>query len=120
MTGFVGAGKHVWDPSVPKDASRKYLLYLWMGQFFNLTAMALLNCSICMFLVQLRFSRSFRILIWASPIVHMSVGLVFPYIIFFGECTPVSQHWNLKAPGHCWSAKSRVISGKKTEAGRSI
>jgi hypothetical protein len=91
-----------------------------MGQLLNLTAMALLKCSICMFLVQLCFSRSFRILIWASAIVHLAFGLVFPYIILFGECTPVSKHWNLKEPGYCWSAKPRVISGKETEAGCNI
>lgn len=116
MTGWVGAGKHAWDPTVPKSDLAKYLKYLWFGQFFNLTAMAALKFSICAFMLQLDFSKTYRMLIWLSVVVHTGFNVIFPYIIIFGECDPIAKHWDLKLPGHCWSAKPRVISGKRMKA----
>lgn len=87
-------------------------MYLWFGQYFNLTAMALLKFSICAFMLQLDFSRAFRVMIWTTIIVHIGLNVVYPYIILFGECAPIAKHWDVKLPGYCWSAKPRVISGE--------
>ncbi|KAJ4989716.1 hypothetical protein SVAN01_04746 [Stagonosporopsis vannaccii] len=111
MTAWYGAGKHVWDPSVTKADLGVYQKYLWFGQYFNLTAMAALKFSICAFMLQLDFSKTYRRLIWASVIVHLSFNVIYPYIILFGECDPVAKHWDPTMPGFCWPSKPRVVSG---------
>ncbi|KAJ8115513.1 hypothetical protein OPT61_g2844 [Boeremia exigua] len=111
MTGYVGAGKHTWDPSITKHDLGLYFKYLWFAQFFNLTAMGALKFSISAFLLQLNFSRVYRWLIWLSVVVHTGLNIIYPYIILFGECDPIAKHWDPKLPGYCWSDKPRVISG---------
>jgi hypothetical protein len=91
----------------------KYLKYLWIGQLLNLYGMALVKLSICTYILMLNFSKSFRILIWISIVVHISLNFVFPSIILFGECTPYNKHWKVTQPGSCWSTKPKVISGMK-------
>ncbi|KAF1362268.1 hypothetical protein EJ07DRAFT_107596 [Lizonia empirigonia] len=110
MSAWVGAGKHAWDPSVTEDDLKKYLEYLWFGQYFNLTAMTALKFSICAFMLQLDFSKTYRLLIWLTVAVHAGLNMVFPYIILFGECDPIARHWDLKLSGHCWDARPRMIS----------
>ncbi|KAF9700594.1 hypothetical protein EKO04_001435 [Ascochyta lentis] len=111
MCAWVGAGKHVWDPSVTPQDNANYLKYLWFAQTFNLTSMAALKFSICAFMLQLDFSKTFRMLIWTSVVVHTGFNVVFPYIIVFGECGPVAKHWDNTLPGYCWGPKPRVTSG---------
>ncbi|KAF1345610.1 hypothetical protein EJ07DRAFT_170007 [Lizonia empirigonia] len=84
--------------------------YLWFGQYFNLTAMTALKFSICAFMLQLDFSKTYRLLIWLTVAVHAGLNMVFPYIILFGECDPIARHWDLKLSGHCWDARPRMIS----------
>ncbi|KAF1343466.1 hypothetical protein EJ07DRAFT_170203 [Lizonia empirigonia] len=112
MSAWVGAGKHAWDPSVTEDDLKKYLEYLWFGQYFNLTAMTALKFSICAFMLQLDFSKTYRLLIWLTVAVHAGLNMVFPYIILFGECDPIARHWDLKLSGHCWDARPRMISAE--------
>lgn len=87
-----GGGKHIWDPML-KDMNnlRNYMRYLWLGQLLNLYGMALVKLSICAYIFMLNFSKSFRILIWASVVVHIGLNFVFPTVILFGECTPYSK-----------------------------
>lgn len=113
MTGWNGAGKHVYDPTVSREMTGKYLMYLWFGQYFNLTAMAVLKFSICAFMLQLGFSRWYRVGIWLTVVVHVALNVIFPYIILFGECDPVAKHWDSTLKGNCWSSTPRVTSGKK-------
>ena len=114
MSAWVGAGKHVWDPSVTPEDAEKYLQYLWFGQTFNLTSMAALKFSICAFMLQLDFSKTFRMMIWFTVVIHTAFNVIFPYIIVFGECKMIAKHWDETLPGYCWGAKPRVTSGKKT------
>lgn len=114
MSGWVGAGRHVYDPSVTKEDTGKYLMYLWFGQYLNLTAMAALKFSICAFMLQLGFSKTYRVLIWVTVVVHVALNVIYPYIIMFGECDPIAKHWDPTLKGYCWSANPRVISGKKS------
>lgn len=88
-------------------------MYLWFGQFFNLTAMALLKISICAFLLQLGFSKTYRVLIWVTVVVHVALNVIYPYVILLGECELVAKHWDPTLKGRCWSPKPRVISGRK-------
>lgn len=113
MTAWFGAGKHAWDPSVTTDDLRKYLQFIWFGQLFNLSAIAALKFSICAFMLQLNFSKTFRMFIWLTIVVHCGLNVTYPYIILFGECNPVAKHWNPTLPGYCWSAKPRMVSGKQ-------
>jgi len=93
----------------------KYLYYLWIGQLLNLYGMALIKLSVCAYIFMLDFSKPFRIVIWTSVAFHLAINFVFPSIILFGECSPISKHWDVAGtqPGSCWSAKPRVISGKQ-------
>lgn len=90
----------------------KYLKYLWFGQYFNLTAMALLKLSICAFMFQLGFSKIYRVLIWVTVVIHIVLNVIYPYVILFAECAPIAKHWDSALEGYCWSAGPRVISGK--------
>lgn len=91
----------------------KYMKYLWYGQLFNLYGMALIKLSVCAYIFMLDFSKAFRIVIWMSVVIHLGLNFVFPSIILFGECTPISKHWDILGtqPGSCWSTKPKVISG---------
>ncbi|KAF3050408.1 hypothetical protein E8E11_004424 [Didymella keratinophila] len=108
---WVGAGRHVYDPFSTKQMLGKYQMYLWFGQYFNLTAMAVLKFSICAFMLQIGFSRWYRVGIWLTVVIHVALNVIFPYIILFGECEPIAKHWDPKLKGYCWSSKPRVISG---------
>jgi hypothetical protein len=111
-----GGGKHIYDPVFKNPANlEKYLRFLWLGQILNLYGMALVKLSICAYIFMLNFSKSFRALIWVSVVIHIGLNFIFPTIILFGECTPYTKHWDVTGtqPGHCWSTKPKVISGKK-------
>ncbi|KAF2134342.1 hypothetical protein P153DRAFT_307516 [Dothidotthia symphoricarpi CBS 119687] len=112
-TAEYGAGKHVWDPIMTPANLEKYLRYLWFGQLFNLYGMALVKLSICAYILMMDFSKSFRIVVWLSIVLHLGINFVFPSVILLGECSPISKHWDVagKQPGSCWSAEPRVISG---------
>jgi len=112
-TAAVGGGRHVWDPIMTPTNLEKYLYYLWIGQLLNLYGMALIKLSVCAYIFMLDFSKPFRIVIWTSVAFHLAINFVFPSIILFGECSPISKHWDVAGtqPGSCWSAKPRVISG---------
>ncbi|KAH6864661.1 Alpha/Beta hydrolase protein [Alternaria alternata] len=109
----VGGGRHIWDPMLTPRNLETYLYYLWLGQLLNLYGMALVKLSVCAYIFMLDFSRTFRIIIWASVVIHVLVNVVFPTVILFGECTPYTKHWDVAGtkPGSCWSATPRVISG---------
>lgn len=113
MTALHGAGKHVWDPTVTEHNTRMYLKYLWFGQYFNLSAMAACKFSICAFMLQLDFSKTYRRLIWLSVVVHTGGNIVYPYLILFAECGPIAKHWEPTLTGYCWPALPRVVSGER-------
>jgi hypothetical protein len=111
-----GGGKHIWDPMLQDmNNLRNYMRYLWLGQLLNLYGMALVKLSICAYIFMLNFSKSFRILIWVSVVVHIGLNFVFPTVILFGECTPYSKHWDVTGtqPGSCWSTTPKVVSGMR-------
>jgi len=112
-TAEVGGGRHVWDPIMTPDNLEKNLRYTWFSQLFNLYGMALIKLSVCAYIFMLDFSKPFRIVIWTSVVIHIGFSFVFPSVILFGECTPISKHWDTshEKPGSCWSATPRVISG---------
>jgi hypothetical protein len=93
---------------------KQYLKWLWFGQLFNLYGMALIKLSICAYILMLDFTRAYRVIIWLSVVVHISINFVFPSVILLGECQPISKHWDVEGtqPGSCWGDKPRVISGK--------
>ncbi|ORY14294.1 hypothetical protein BCR34DRAFT_237998 [Clohesyomyces aquaticus] len=111
LTASEGAGRHVWDPYITPARLRGYLMHLWWGQLLNIYAMAAVKGSICAYLMLLDFSKAFRIMIWISVVFHIATNFIFPSIILFGECRPISKHWDPLTPGICWSSKPRVVSG---------
>ncbi|KAF2853152.1 alpha/beta-hydrolase [Plenodomus tracheiphilus IPT5] len=112
-TAAVGGGKHVWDPIMTPANLEKYLHYVWVGQLLNLYGMALIKLSVCTYIFMLDFSRAFRVVIWFSVVLHLGLNFIFPSVILFGECDPISKHWDVAGtqPGSCWSATPRVVSG---------
>ncbi|EUC43564.1 hypothetical protein COCMIDRAFT_38501 [Bipolaris oryzae ATCC 44560] len=108
-----GGGKHVWDPFMTPPRLEKQLYYVWLSQILNLYGMALVKLSVCAYIFMLDFSKTFRVMIWISIVVHVGVNFVFPTVILFGECTPYSKHWDVAGtkPGSCWGPEPRVISG---------
>jgi len=76
--------------------------------------MALIKLSICAYILMLDFSRSYRVVIWLSVVIHIGINFVFPSVILLGECQPISKHWDVAGTqaGSCWGAKPRVISGE--------
>lgn len=111
-TNDVGGGRHVWDPILTPDNLKAYLHYLWLAQLLNLYGMALIKLSICAYILILDFSKTYRIIIWLSVVIHVGINFVFPSVILLGECTPISKHWNTAEPGSCWGDRPRVISGE--------
>lgn len=109
----VGGGRHMWDPFMTPGHLRDYFYFLWLGQLLNLYGMALIKLSVCAYIFMLDFSRTFRIFIWISIVIHVGVNFVFPTVVLFGECTPYSKHWDVLGtqPGSCWGSQPRVISG---------
>jgi hypothetical protein len=103
----------MWDPFMTPPHLEKYLYYLWLAQLLNLYGMALVKLSVCAYIFMLDFSRTFRILIWISIVIHISINFIFPTVVLFGECTPYSKHWDVTGtkPGSCWGSEPRVISG---------
>lgn len=75
--------------------------------------MALIKLSVCAYIIMLDFSKTFRIIIWLSVVLHVGINFVFPTIILLGECKPISQHWAAggTTSESCWSDTPRVISG---------
>ncbi|EUC34371.1 hypothetical protein COCCADRAFT_35937 [Bipolaris zeicola 26-R-13] len=108
-----GGGKHVWDPFMTPQRLEKQLYYVWLSQILNLYGMALVKLSVCAYIFMLDFSKTFRIMIWISIVVHVGINFVFPTVVLFGECTPYSKHWDVTGtkPGSCWGSEPRVISG---------
>jgi hypothetical protein len=113
MTTEYGGGRHAWDPIMTPHNLRTYLYFTWVAQLLNLYGMALVKLSVCAYIFMLDFSKTFRIIIWTSLVLHILVNFIFPTIILFGECTPYTKHWDVtgEEPGTCWSALPRVISG---------
>ncbi|KAF2473382.1 uncharacterized protein BDR25DRAFT_282887 [Lindgomyces ingoldianus] len=111
LTASEGQGRHVWDPFLNQTRLRDYLHHLWWAQLLNIYAMAAVKGSICAYLMLLDFSKMFRIMIWVSVVIHISTNFIFPSVILFGECNPISKHWNPQEPGRCWGDKPRVVSG---------
>jgi hypothetical protein len=114
-TSDVGGGRHVWDPIQTPEHLQKYLKWLWFGQMFNLYGMALIKLSICAYILKLDFSKSYRIAIWLSLVLHVGINIIFASVILLGECQPISKHWNLNESGTCWGDKPKVINGKRIE-----
>ena len=108
----MGGGRHVWDPILTPDNLTKYRHYLWLAQLLNLYGMALIKLSICAYILILDFSKTYRIIIWISVVIHVGINFVFPSVILLGECTPISKHWNTTEQGSCWTDRPRVISGE--------
>lgn len=86
-----------------------YMRWLWWTQLLNIYSMAAVKGSVCAYLFMLNFSRPFKILIWLSLVIHIATNFIFPSVILFGECKPISKHWDTVGPGDCWGDKPRLV-----------
>ncbi|PSN70743.1 hypothetical protein BS50DRAFT_630818 [Corynespora cassiicola Philippines] len=97
-----GQGRHILDPSIKKPHDiLEYSYYLWIGQVLNLMAVAILKYSICAYLLALRFSKVYAVIVWASILMVTALNLLCPAFGLF-SCTPFDANWNRAIKGRCW------------------
>lgn len=92
-----GLGRHFLDPTIQ---IRNFSYYLWIGQIVNVLAVAVLKYAICAYLLALKFSKIYLIIIWASVLMVTAFNLLIPGISFF-TCTPFEANWNKGMKGKC-------------------
>ena len=97
-----GLGRHFKDPSIilPGDIT-KYSYFLYLNQVINLIAVAILKYSICSYLLCLKFSTIYTIIVWASIIMVTVFNLIIPLLANL-DCTPFEANWNFAVKGKCW------------------
>ncbi|KAF2011511.1 hypothetical protein BU24DRAFT_376734 [Aaosphaeria arxii CBS 175.79] len=109
-TTDLALGRHILDPSIekPKDIFA-YMYYLYCSQVVNLIAMAVLKYSICSYLLVLKFSKVYTVIVWLSILMVTVFNLLLP---FFGNvsCTPFEKNWNKALPGKCWYKGNQGIT----------
>ncbi|KAH7112095.1 hypothetical protein B0J11DRAFT_186942 [Dendryphion nanum] len=97
-----GLGRHFKDPSIrfPHDITQ-YSYYLYISQVVNLLAVSILKYSICAYLLALKFTRVYTVIIWASIAMVTAFNLLSPLLGNL-SCTPFEANWNRAVKGKCW------------------
>lgn len=103
-------GRHINDPSIsfPDDIT-KYSYALYLGQVINLIAVTILKYSICAYLLALKFSTVYTIIVWASIVMVTVFNLLIPMFGNF-SCTPFEANWNRAVKGKCWFKGSQGLT----------
>jgi hypothetical protein len=90
------------DPSIRKPYDiLKYMYYLWIGQILNIIAMGILKYSICAYLLELKSSRVYLTVVWASILMVTVFNMVLPIMGCFCS-TPFEANWNKAVKGECF------------------
>ncbi|KAF2107379.1 hypothetical protein BDV96DRAFT_506219 [Lophiotrema nucula] len=111
LCAYAGQGRYLRDPfykNMSKADKRTLLHYMFVNQSTNLYIMGVVRLSICAYLMALNFSKSFRVVIWATTFVVVVCGFILPSINVFGWCVPMSMRWDPRVKGHCHSVKFRT------------
>ncbi|KAF2002174.1 hypothetical protein P154DRAFT_618904 [Amniculicola lignicola CBS 123094] len=98
-----GLGRHILDPSIikPRDLL-DYSYELFINQIINLIAVAILKYSICSYLLALKFSTVYVVIVWASIVMVTIFNLLLPMLGNF-SCTPYEANWNKGLKNKdCW------------------
>ncbi|KAG9191116.1 hypothetical protein G6011_09204 [Alternaria panax] len=90
------------DPSIRKPYDiLKYMYFLWIGQILNNIAVGVLKYSICAYLLALKFSRVYLIVVWASVLMVTIFNMILPVMGCFCS-TPLEANWNKTVKGKCF------------------
>jgi hypothetical protein len=104
-----GLGRHFLDPTVLPNIAR-YSYYLWISQIINIIAVAFLKWSICAWLLVLKFSRVYQVIVWFSILMVTSLSFLAPVLTLFG-CSPLQANWDYTyQPRKCWAKGSLELS----------
>ncbi|KAF2795036.1 hypothetical protein K505DRAFT_240769 [Melanomma pulvis-pyrius CBS 109.77] len=103
-------GRHIKDPSILPGGIKSYSYGLYLGQVINLLAVAILKYSICAYLLALKFSKIYTVIVWASILMVTVFNLLIPMFGNF-SCTPFEKNWNRQVVGgKCWFKGSQGLT----------
>jgi hypothetical protein len=105
-------GRHILDPSIGFDNIIKYSYYLWIVQIVNIIAVAFLKWSICAWLLMLKFSKIYEVIVWLSILMVTAFNFLAPVLTLFG-CLPLEANWNYGYAGadkKCWTRGTLPLS----------
>jgi hypothetical protein len=104
-----GLGRHIQDPTVLPNLAR-YAYYLWISQVVNIVAVAFLKWSICAWLLILKFSKVYQVIVWLSILMVTSLAFLAPVLTLFG-CSPIQANWDYGyQPRKCWAKGNLALS----------
>ncbi|KAF2127474.1 hypothetical protein P153DRAFT_295109 [Dothidotthia symphoricarpi CBS 119687] len=100
-----GQGRLMADPwwQVPGHTSNE-LHIIFISQCLNVYAMFLVKASICAYLMALNLGPSYRVLIWISVFIVVSLNFIMMLILHFAYCRPYWSRWDFSVKGECWPA----------------
>ncbi|KAJ4990126.1 integral membrane protein [Stagonosporopsis vannaccii] len=103
-------GRHIADPSISKPEDiLGYSYYVWVGQVINLMAVAVLKWSICAYLLALKFSKVYTVIVWASIVMVTVFNCILPCMGLL-NCVPFEANWNRTVKGYCWYKGHTVLT----------
>ncbi|KAJ8113398.1 hypothetical protein OPT61_g4462 [Boeremia exigua] len=109
-TTGLAQGRHIADPSIKKpDDILGYSYYVWVGQVLNLMAVAVLKWSICAYLLALKFSKIYTLIVWASILMVTVFNCILPCMGLL-NCVPFEANWNRAVKGHCWYKGHTILT----------
>lgn len=98
------------DPSIIKpDDIVTYSYTIYQSQVINLIAMAILKYSICAYLLALKFSTIYSIIVWISIVMVTVFNLILPMLANF-DCTPFEANWNRAVKGRCFMPENLGVT----------
>lgn len=103
-----GYGRHI--EYLSEDQVLLSLKYLFIAQPVNIFAVGLQKVSIAIALLRLDLGTTYKWVVWAAIIPNVIIVII-TVIIIPARCHPIDLNWNIKAPGHCLSAKWNTATG---------
>ena len=75
----------------------------------NLLAVSILKYSICAYLLALKFSKVYNIIVWLSIAMVTVFNFLLP-LFSNVSCTPFEANWNRAVTGKCWYRSSQPVT----------
>ena len=98
------------DPSVfNPDNIRTYSYYVYVGQIVNLIGVSILKYSICAYLLALKFSTVYTVIVWLSIAMVTVFNFLLP-LFSNVSCTPFEANWNRAVKGTCWYSSTMAVT----------
>ena len=104
-------GRHIYDPSLTPADIKRALEYVFVAQVTNLFSMFLLKVAIADYLLALRFTPQYVLIIRTSLVPISAFNLIMPAVMIFGSCKPIALNWDKSLQGSCWPPMYNAASG---------